>query len=44
MFYPNGDVAIQFGYKSKSSLVLIPLKDLNMQKNYAEKLNTFFEN
>lgn len=44
LFYPNGDVAIQFGYKSKSCLVLIPLKDSDMQKIYTGKLNTFFDN
>ena len=42
MFYPKGDVAMQYLYSRKSSLVEIKLDRLKDQKNYIKILNMYF--
>lgn len=42
IFYPEGDVAMQYLYSSKLSTAIINLNSLNEQKRYIEKLNIFF--
>ena len=42
MFYPKGEVAMQYLYSRKSSLVEIKLDRLKDQKNYIKILNMYF--